>query len=104
MTVKIPCYIQFTNNGRYMKIVQKSNTVIAELLVDGPALKDRAIAAYDHLGLMQLSAAARNKVYLGEISEIEDIMELEEEITELQKITVDVSDFRVVLRSQEKDF
>lgn len=88
MTTKYPCYIEFSDSGRFMRIVHQSKFVIAELLVGDTNLSARAAAAYDRLGKLPIEDKYREpeNTYKGEVIEVVDPLIILEEIDSLKEM------------------
>jgi len=54
MTQKYPCYLEFSDNGKFCRIVAKSQIVVAELILDDTYMANRARAAWDYLKLQNI--------------------------------------------------
>ena len=69
MTTKIPCYVEFSDDGHFARLVHKSKMIIAEFLIYDSNLVNRALDAHDRLGLMP-NIVRPTTIYRGEVYEI----------------------------------
>lgn len=89
MTTKIPCYIQFTDNGRFAKLVHKSGMIIAEFMIYDSNFMNRALACYDRFGMMNNFPRPEDP-YRAEVEEIDVPEVISEEIDNLRMLLSEV--------------
>lgn len=106
MTNKIPCYIEFTDNGRFCRIVHQSGMIVAELLCNDSNLSMRAMAAYDKFGMktgIPEKFREPQNPYIGYVEEIEDVSEIKEEIEELEKFIPIMHEYSEEMLNQKEE-
>jgi hypothetical protein len=81
MTTKYPCYLEFSDNGHFARIVWTGKSgvaVIAEFLCSDSGFAERAAAVHDHFKIRDIPRP--EMPYLGQIEAIENVDDIREEI------------------------
>src|SRR5271157_548376 len=81
MTTKYPCYLEFTDNGHFARIVWTGKSgvaVIGEFICNDSKFAERAAAVHDHFKIRDIPRPEHP--FIGEIFAIDDIAEIKEEI------------------------
>src|SRR5208337_5398163 len=87
MTTKYPCYLEFTDNGHFARIVWTGKSgvaVIGEFICNDSKFAERAEAVHDHFKIRDIPRPEHP--FIGEIVAIESFEEIQEEIDELQDL------------------
>jgi hypothetical protein len=98
MTTKYPCYIEFSDNGNFARIVHKSGMILGEFLVYDVMFAARAAMAHDRLGLRK-NLFRPSSHFTGVIESITP-KEMLEEVTEQLEITKTFKENKLNAESQ----
>ena len=98
MTTKYPCYLEFSDNGHFARIVWTGKSgvaIIAEFICNDSGFSERAAAVHDHFKIRDIPRP--EFPFSGVIDSIEDLEEIREEIEALSELLHETEIIQIVI-------